>query len=164
LAEGLEFAIRAVAIGVGATAVMDLWALFLKRAFGISSLDYALVGRWIGHFPKGRFAHPNIGKATPVPGEAILGWGAHYVIGVVFAAILIAIWGLDWARHPTPLPALVVGISAIVAPFFIMQPAFGAGLAAAKIPNPTVARLRSLMTHVAFGIGLYVAALLSALA
>lgn len=35
-------------LGLGATAVMDLWAAFLKRMFGIASLNYGLVGRWLG--------------------------------------------------------------------------------------------------------------------
>ncbi|TIP86738.1 MAG: DUF2938 domain-containing protein, partial [Mesorhizobium sp.] len=47
--EQVEFVVRAAAIGAGATAMMDLWGLFLKRAFAIPSLDYAWVGRWIGH-------------------------------------------------------------------------------------------------------------------
>jgi hypothetical protein len=162
MTEVWEFAARSATIGVGATAVMDLWAFFLKRAFGVPSLDYAWVGRWVGHFPRGRFAHPNIGKADPVAGEVALGWSAHYAIGVVFAALLVAIWGLDWARHPTPLPALAVGLATVVAPFFVMQPAFGAGMAASKVPHPNIARLRSLMAHLSFGIGLYLAALLTA--
>jgi hypothetical protein len=40
-----------------------------------------------------------------------------------------------------------------------MHPSFGLGLAASKAPNPTQARLRSLMNHAAFGAGLYVSAL-----
>ncbi|MCA3843725.1 MAG: DUF2938 family protein, partial [Burkholderia sp.] len=47
-------------IGAGATLVMDLWTLFRRRAFGIPSLDYALVGRWIGHMMHGRFRHVSI--------------------------------------------------------------------------------------------------------
>ncbi|TIT58833.1 MAG: DUF2938 domain-containing protein, partial [Mesorhizobium sp.] len=35
----LELVVRAAAIGAGATAVMDLWGLFLKRAFAIPPLD-----------------------------------------------------------------------------------------------------------------------------
>lgn len=50
--------LRAVLIGAGATLVMDLWALLLKRLFGLPSLDYALVGRWLGHLPRGRLTHP----------------------------------------------------------------------------------------------------------
>ncbi len=45
----MEFLVRTILIGVGATVLMDLWAIFLKRAFAISSLDYAFVGRWLGH-------------------------------------------------------------------------------------------------------------------
>ncbi|WP_287328869.1 DUF2938 family protein [Mesorhizobium sp.] len=74
----------------------------------------------------------------------------------------MGLWGLDWARDPTLLPALVLGMSTVVAPFFIMQPVFGAGIAASKTPSPSTARLRALMTHLSFGVGLYGAALLSA--
>jgi hypothetical protein len=40
-----------------------------------------------------------------------------------------------------------------------MQPAMGAGIAAAKSPNPTANRVRNLTTHAIYGLGLYVAAL-----
>jgi hypothetical protein len=49
-------------------------------------------------------------------------------------------------------------------PFFVMQPAFGAGVAASKTPRPAQARLRSLMTHGVFGVGLYAGAWLVSLA
>lgn len=35
---------------------------------------------------------------------------AHYSIGVTFAALLLAVYGLEWARNPTPLPALTPGM------------------------------------------------------
>lgn len=163
MGEAWESIARAAIIGAGATAVMDFWTLFLKRVFGLPSLDYAWVGRWIGHFPRGRLMHKSIGQSEPIVGETALGWSAHYAIGIVFAALLLGIWGLEWARDPTPLPALAVGVVTIVAPFFVMQPAFGIGIAASKVPNSNIARLRSLMTHLSFGIGLYVSAWLSAL-
>jgi hypothetical protein len=163
VSEALEFVIRAAAIGVGATIVMDLWAWVRKRFFGVPAASYALVGRWLGHIPRGRFAHDSIAKAQPVRGELIVGWVAHYAIGVIFAGLLLAIWGLDWARRPTLLPALIVGVVTVAAPFFVMQPAMGAGIAASKTPNPGIARLRSLLTHTVFGIGLYGSAMLSTL-
>jgi hypothetical protein len=58
------------------------------------------------------------------------------------------------------MPAIVFGIATVLAPFFIMQPSFGFGFAASKTPNPTQARIRSLMNHIAFGAGLYLFALL----
>ena len=156
----MELVVRAVLIGVGATIVMDLWALVRKRVFGVASLDYRMLGRWIGNLPRGQLAHENIGKAAPVRGELIVGWCAHYAIGITFALLLLASWGLDWARHPTPLPALIVGLGTVIAPFLILQPAMGAGIAASKTPHPNTARLRSVVTHTVFGIGLYLSALL----
>lgn len=158
MSEELEFAVYASAIGIGATAVMDLWALFLKRFFGILSLDYALLGRWLGHFPSGRFFHRNIAQAAPVRGERAIGWSAHYLIGIAFAALLLSIWGMEWARSPSPFPALLIGFGTMAAPFFILQPAMGAGIAAARTPRPNVARLKTLGTHAAFAVGLYGAA------
>ena len=158
----MDFLFRALLIGIGATLLIDLWAAALGRIFGVRSLDYALVGRWIGHMPRGRFRHDSISQAAPVPGEGLIGWSAHYAIGVIFAAMLLIAAGADWARQPTLLPALAVGIGSVVAPFFVMQPGLGFGIAGARTPKPWVARSRSLMTHTVFGVGLYVSAVLAA--
>lgn len=150
----------ALVIGVGATAVMDVWAVALKRYWCIPSLNLAMVGRWLGHLPRGTFTHVNIAQAAPVRDEAVLGWTAHYLIGVLFAAVLLALVGDQWVQAPTFAPALLAGLVSVAAPFCILQPGMGAGLAASKTPHPAAARLRSLMAHAAFGIGLYLAALL----
>lgn len=151
-----------ILVGVGATLAMDAWALLLRTVFGIASLDYAWVGRWIGHLAQGRVAHLHIAAAAPVAGERILGWIAHYAIGIAFAGLLWLLGGDEWARRPTPWLAIATGVGSIAAPFFIMQPAFGFGVAAAKTPNPAIARFRSLLTHLVFGLGLYGSALLLA--
>jgi hypothetical protein len=157
-----EIVFRGLVMGVAAAALMDAWALVLRRAFGIPTLDYALLGRWIGHFPRGRFVHARIAAAEPVPGERPFGWLAHYAIGVAFAVLLLVGWGLDWARSPSPWPALMVGLGTIVAPWFVMQPAMGAGIAGSRTPNPAATRLRNLGTHTVYGIGLYASALILA--
>lgn len=157
------FLIGVLAVGVGATLVMDLWALFLKYCFGIPSLNYQMVGRWLGHFPHGRFIHANIGQSSAIGGETILGWVAHYAIGIIFAAVLLLICGQAWLAHPTFLPAVIFGIVTVVSPFFLMQPGMGAGVAASKTPKPNVARIRSLMAHTAFGVGLYISAVIYSL-
>ena len=154
----IEFLQRAVLIGAGATLAMDVWALFLKRCFGIPSLNFAMVGRWIGHLPRGHFRHESIGRAEPVRGEALLGWAAHYGIGIVFAAMLLGVVGVAWTQQPTLAPALLFGVLSVAAPFFILQPGLGAGIAASKTPHPNTARLRSLMAHAVFGAGLYITA------
>lgn len=143
--------------GIGATAVMDLWGIARKWLLGIASPDYAMVGRWIAHMRRGRFRHDAISKAQPVRGERLIGWAAHYLIGIAFAGLLIGFWGLTWIRHPTIVPALLVGVGTVAAPFLIMQPGMGAGIAASRTPRPAVARVQSLITHAVFGLGLYVA-------
>ncbi|NRD72427.1 DUF2938 domain-containing protein [Shewanella sp. VB17] len=151
----VEFIIAAILLGCGATLVMDLWAMFLLRRFKIPSLNYAMVGRWVGHFFQGQFVHVNIGQAFAITGEKILGWIVHYLIGIFFSAILLGIWGIEWLQAPSLLPAILMGLITVLAPFLILQPGMGAGIAASKTPEPNVARLRSLGAHLSFGIGLY---------
>jgi hypothetical protein len=158
VSEGLEIIARVAVIGAGATLVLDAWNAALKRFFGIPSLSLGMLGRWFGHFPRGRFIHDSIAAASPIPGERVIGWIAHYAIGITWAGVLVAIWGLDWARHPTLLPALIVGLGTVVAPFFIMQPAMGNGILASKTPRPNAARVKSLLSHTVYGIGLYLSA------
>jgi hypothetical protein len=91
-----------------------------------------------------------------------LGWCFHYATGIAFAAALLAANGTAWARQPTLLPCLVLGLLTVVLPWFVMQPALGAGIASSRTPNPTQARMRSVATHAVFGFGLYLAALATA--
>ena len=156
--DSLDFVLRGIAMGVAGSTIMDVWSAVLRRRFGIPTLDYRLLGRWIGHFPKGRFFHERIAASEQVPGEQALGWLAHYAIGVTFAFLLLAIWGGPWLQAPTIWPALAVGLATIVAPWFVMQPAMGAGIAGSKSPNPLATRLRNLGTHTVYGVGLYGAA------
>jgi hypothetical protein len=134
--------------GAGATAVTDLWTILRRRLFGTPLPNFGFVGRWIAYFPRGRVRHDSIAKTAPVRGERALGWITHYIIGMSFALLLPAFWGAEWVRHPTLLPALIVGIGTVAAPYFVMQPAMGMKPSAA-------ARLHSLVMHAMFGFGLY---------
>lgn len=146
--------------GVGATVAMDVWGAIRKRLLGIPAADYAMVGRWIGHMANGTFRHDRIVAAPPIPAERAIGWAAHYATGVLFAALLIWIVGTEWLQQPTLLPALTFGLVTVAAPFLIMQPGMGAGIAASRTPKPWSARLQSLITHAVFGFGLWVTAAL----
>jgi hypothetical protein len=68
------------------------------------------------------------------------------------ATLVMDLWG-------SLRPALLVGIVTVAAPFLVMQPGMGAGIAASRTPKPAVARINSLLTHAIFGLGLYLAAL-----
>lgn len=151
--------IKIAIIGIGATLFVDLWS-YLQSIVKIKSLDYRYVGRWIGYFPRGIFFHKNIKDAAPVKGEKLIGWIAHYLIGTTFAFILVIFYGKEWLNQPVLFPALLIGIITIAAPLFIMQPAFGYGIASANLPDPNLKRLKSLLTHVIFGLGMYLTALI----
>jgi hypothetical protein len=139
---------------------MDAWGIARTRLLGMPAANYGLVGRWIAYMPRGRFRHAPIAKTPPVRGELAIGWIAHYAIGIGFAAALLVLYGVEWARQPTLGPALIVGLGSVVAPFLIMQPGMGAGVAASRTPRPNAARFQSVVTHTVFGLGLFVAAFL----
>lgn len=143
-------------IGTGATAVMDVWGVVRKSLFGIPSPNYAMVGRWIAHMRHWQFRHVSIAASSPKREEHILGWTAHYLIGISFAALLVGIWGDRWVDEPSLGPAIAVGLGTVAAPFLIMQPGMGAGIAASRTQAPNSARLQSIITHAIFGLGLYV--------
>ena len=153
----MDYLISTVLIGAGATAVTDIWGIARKHWLGVAMPDYDLVGRWLAHMPRGRFRHHSIKASPPMDGERLIGWTAHYLIGIGFAAILTGLWGNAWIAHPTIVPALIVGTVTVAAPFLVMQPGMGAGIAASRTPDPVAARLQSLITHGVFGLGLYAA-------
>lgn len=156
----VELVLRVLAIGVGATLLLDAWQLLLK-ALKVPALNFAYVGRWVGHWRHGQWAHVAIAKATPIRGELLWGWVVHYATGVAFAALLVGALGLDWARSPTLRPALVFGVLTVAAPLLVMQPAMGAGIASSKTPTPVFNCFKSVINHAVFGVGLYAAALVS---
>ena len=155
----LIYVLIAIGVGFGATLVMDLWGIFLKHTFNIPSPNYCFVGRWLRYMPEGVFRHSSIAAAPQKPAECAVGWIAHYAIGVIFALALVLLASPQWLQEPTVLPAMILGLATVAIPFFVMQPSFGLGIAASKTPNPAQARLRSLMNHAVFGLGLYISAL-----
>lgn len=149
--------LSAFLIGAGATAFMDVTSVVRTKAFATPFPDYALVGRWLAHAAQGRVFHDAIAKSPAVAGENLIGWCAHYVIGIGYAALLLLGWP-GWEARPSLAPALIVGVATVLAPFLIMQPGMGAGFFATRTPNANLARLRSVTTHALFGLGLYLAA------
>jgi hypothetical protein len=154
----VEFILHSLVIGIGATALFDLWGLALHLAFGLPAPAWAMGGRWFAYVAQGAIWHDDIGRTAPVAYESAIGWVCHYAIGVLYAAVLLAIWGLDWAHAPTLLPALIIGVGTISAGWFLMSPGMGNGIAASRAASPWKARALGLAAHVVFGLGLYLSA------
>jgi hypothetical protein len=145
-------------IGIGATGVMDLWGILRKSLLRIPPPNYGMVGRWLAYMTHGKFRHDSIAASVPMQGEHFIGWIAHYLIGIAFAALLVGTAGKTWILNPTIGPALVVGFGTVAAPFLLMQPGMGAGIASSRTPKPNSARLHSFINHAVFGLGLYASA------
>ena len=156
---GYQFIIVTVCTGAGATLLTDLWNLFLKRVFRIPSLNFCFLGRWILYMPLGTFRHKSIKESPSRSMECLIGWIVHYGIGVSLTLIFILIMPADWSSNPTLLPALIYGISTVIFPLFILQPALGLGMASSKTPQPVQAVFKSLMTHFTFGAGIWLMAI-----
>ncbi|WKD25465.1 DUF2938 domain-containing protein [Pseudoalteromonas sp. KG3] len=150
--------LAAIVIGIGATAILDLWALLLGK-FGISSLNFCMVGRWLCFMRYGKWQHLAINKAAAQPNECAIGWFSHYFIGVIFALLFLLLMPSSWLAAPSLAPALLFGLLSVAMPFFVMQPALGLGIAAAKTLAPMAARVKSILSHAVFGVGLYLSAM-----
>ncbi|TGQ35726.1 DUF2938 domain-containing protein [Mesorhizobium sp. M00.F.Ca.ET.216.01.1.1] len=150
---------RSVVIGIGATVLMDVWAIFLNAAFAQPRSNWGLVGRWVWHL-RNKIFHEDIGEATPYAHETALGWAFHYLVGIVYGIILVALAGTAWLAAPTFLPAFILGMVTVGAGWFLLAPGMGAGWAASKRPNPMQIRALNLISHTVFALGLFGTALL----
>lgn len=157
-----DYFLKAVLIGVGGTIVLDLWALFMARALKMPATNWPMVGRWIGNMPRGQFIHESMAKAKSVTGEAAIGWTAHYFIGIGYGLLLLAFWGRAWIAQPTLLPPMILSWALLVAPYFVMMPGMGSGIAGSKTPKPNLTRFKSVVGHSIFGLGMYATALVLA--
>jgi len=155
-----DFLYDALLLGIGATALFDLWGLLLNRVFGIPAANWALVGRWFCYLTKGRVFHVDIAKTPSLAFEHAAGWIGHYAVGILFAALLLLVVPPEWRAQPTLTPALIVGLVTVGAGWFLLQPGMGAGIAASKRPNANQIRVLNILGHVVFGLGLYASALI----
>lgn len=148
-------------IGIVATVLMDIWAAIAKHVFRLPTADWAMVGRWFGHMPRGVLLHPAISSAAPIRNEIVLGWIGHYVIGVCYGLAYLYIVQVVLSGVPTLVSALGFGLATLFAPWLIMQPAMGAGVFASRTPRPSIVRLTNLSMHAVFGVSLYLGWLLA---
>lgn len=142
--------IKGALIGLAGTVLLDIWAFFLARVLNVPAMNWAMVGRWLGNMPRGDFHHTSMSVAPPVNGEHAIGWVAHYLIGIGYGLLLLLVCGVTWLKQPTMLPPLIVSWLLLIAPYFLMMPGMGMGVAGAKTPQPAVTRLKSVASHTVF--------------
>lgn len=148
--------LQIIFMGVFATLVIDLWALMLKHGFKQQTTNWGMAGRWFAYLPRGVFIHSPIGKTESVKNEKLIGWSAHYAIGVIYAWMYILMTANVLNRQPDITTAVLFGLVTVVAPWLILQPGMGMGIFARKAPDPWIKRLTSLSVHTIFGVALFV--------
>lgn len=153
----MDVVVQGVLIGIVATAVIDTWALFVKHVLRLPTAHWALVGRWFGHLPRGRFIHRPIADSAAIPNELAIGWIAHYVTGAIYGVAYLAIVQGVLSRSPSMGSALGFGLVTLLAPWLILQPGLGVGVFASRAPRPGVTRLINVSVHAIFGVSLYLA-------
>ncbi|MDQ0392985.1 DUF2938 domain-containing protein [Labrys monachus] len=151
---------RAVAIGIGATVLLDIWAILLNKVFGFALPNWGMVGRWFWHLRHGQVFHDDIARSPAYAHELALGWIGHYAVGILYGIILVAVMGSGWLAEPSFIPAWILGIVTVGAGWFLLQPGLGIGWAASKLPNAMQVRALNLIGHTVFAIGLYGTALI----
>jgi hypothetical protein len=152
---GMEEAVRTLVMGILATIAIDIWTTFANKVLKLPRTNWAMVGRWIGHIPSGRFTHDPISASPPVQHELLIGWVFHYAIGVAYAALYVVYVVAVREGMPTLASAWIFGAITILSPWFVMQPALGLGFLAARAPQPNRVRLQNFVIHSIFGVALY---------
>lgn len=153
--EPMELIIQGVSIGIVATVCLDIWAAIAKYVLRLPTANWAMVGRWFGHMPRGVLLHRPISASPPIRHELVLGWIGHYVIGALYGIAYLYIIEVVFSRQPSFISATVFGLATLFAPWLVMQPAMGAGVFASRAPRPALVRVTNFSMHGIFGVALY---------
>ena len=151
--------ISAIFLGIFSTLIMDL-SNFLAKKTGIHlGGNYALIGRWMGGFFRGRFTYAWILKEPPHRHEVLIGIIAHYCIGIALALIYLLLMSKLGLPADSFVAAIVYGLLTNILPWFVMFPAFGFGVLGRMGPPNNSLLKTSFCNHLSFGMALALGAL-----
>lgn len=154
--------VGAMITGIVGALAFDIWNMLAERLAKIRAPKWAILGRWIlAPFAAADRAPASAGPPMFTPLERLLGEIAHYATAILFALGLILVMGIDWLRHPTPMPAIAAGLFTTIFAWFLIMPALGAGIAGTKTPAPLKLGITTLISHAIMGAGFYLGATLA---
>ena len=143
--------------GVIATMSMDVLTAVAIRLRLSAPLSPNLVGRWFASVARTHPFHEDIARAAPVSHELAFAVSGHYAIGVFLTTVFVLVAHRVGWHADSPSPALAFGVCTSVLPWFLMFPAMGYGFFGAHGPVGTRLFVSSLVSHVFFGLGLWIA-------
>lgn len=144
----MKTAAKIILIGIGGTLATDSCSWILKLV-GIHSHGLSLVGSWfIGYL--------GISLQHPLASQALLiGWVAHYCLGICFGFLLFFLYGKKWLESPTLSGAFVLGLVTFIISLLLIQPVLGFGKAFANMPHPGTIIAKVVLFHVVYSAGIY---------
>ncbi len=141
--------------GVVGAVLMDVTEMLAARAGLTSGVNVALVGRWALGLVRGRWAHADIRRTPPRPGEVRAGWAFHLLVGGGAVALpyaaLAAAAGIDVPAHHLGA-GLAYGLATSLLPWLLLLPSFGWGWFGRRGPRGANALLASPVSHLPYGL------------
>lgn len=149
-------------VGIGSSVILDIWVFTIAKCTGSDVPNWGLPGRWVVGMTR-REWRLNDATTPPSLGEKMIGWAFHYAVSIVYAVLLIALWGTAYIQQPTFAPAyLIGGVLTTLAGTMIFMPALGNGVMCRKLPGREAVLNRIVVNHTLYAIALYVLALVAA--
>ncbi|MCP4599907.1 MAG: DUF2938 domain-containing protein [Proteobacteria bacterium] len=149
--------IEMILMGVFATFVMDLFAVFLGKLKIINQqLEPEVVGRWSLYMLKGKFIHADIYKTPALKNEKLGAFCSHYLIGIALAGIYLFIELIEPTIRAQIWMPLIFGLATVLLPWLWLYPSIGIGFFASKAPKRSPYIIASFVNHADFGLGLMI--------
>ena len=141
--------------GVIATASMDVLSAIAIRLRVTAPLSPNLIGRWFASVARAHPLHEDIARAASRSDELAIALLGHYAIGMFLTALFILMVNrIGWQARGLS-SALAFGVCTNVFPWLLMFPAMGYGFFGARGPEGTRLFVSSLVSHVFFGLGIW---------
>ncbi len=152
------FSLRNVIIGIVATVIMDALSAICFKLRLIEPLSPRLIGRWFAFVIRGQLLHSDIGQTAAINHERAIGVPVHYAIGVTLALMYLFACASFGLASRNPITALIFAFCTNVFPWLVMFPSMGFGWFGSHGPPGTRLFLSSLVSHVFYGVGLWLGA------
>ena len=153
----MDLVVVTIAAGVLGTLVMDVLNHLVSQTGLLLKIDVRMIGRMSAGWLRGRFLYENPGQIEPHEHELILGYAAHYAIGLVLATVFVIGWDQFISGPISPLLALFYGFATTVASEFFVYPSMGLGVCGRLSAEGIKAALSPLANHLFFGVGMAIA-------
>jgi hypothetical protein len=143
--------------GVIATVSMDVLTAIAIQVRMVAPLSPYVVGRWFASVARAHPFHENIARAAPGRHELAIAISGHYAIGMFLTALFVLMANRVGWQVRTPSLALAFGVCTSVLPWLLMFPAMGYGVFGANGPEGTRLFVSSIVSHLFFGLGVWIA-------